>query len=82
MGVLNHITFLFLFFFLISTAAIIVIPITSVIHHILCIPFHSPTITIIIVVNVVNVIVLIVRININIEGGFFVFMKGFKEKSI
>ena len=41
---LNHIAFLFLCFFYISTAAIIVIPITRVIQPIICLTIHSPSI--------------------------------------
>ena len=41
-------------FSLISTAAIIVIPVTNVIQSIICLTIHSPTITIIIVVNIVT----------------------------
>ena len=57
---MNFITFLFLSLaFLISTAAIIVIFITSVIQPIICLTIYSPniTITILIIVNVVIVII-------------------------
>ena len=58
---LNHITFLLLclVFFFISTAAIIVIPITSAMQPFIRLTIHSPTITttIVIVGNVVIVIV-------------------------
>ena len=47
--------------FFISTAGIIVIPITSVIQRIVCLTIHSTPITIIIiVVNIIIVIVFIV----------------------
>ena len=47
---LNHITFLFLFLvFFISTAGVIIIPITSVIQRIICLTIHSTPTTIIII---------------------------------
>ena len=59
---LNYVTFPFhVYFFFILTAAIIVIPILSVIHPIICLTIHSSPITIIIVVDVVIVIVFIVK---------------------
>ena len=51
-----------MFSFIISTAAIIVIPITSVIQPIICLTIHNPINTIIIIIIITNVVIIIVFI--------------------